>query len=99
MVIIRILELEEDGDKVLAKNELPCPKFATLSVTGKSEVSEVTLCIRWKTSALRDPDKSTIYLSLQGLTNPDNETEGAATPQWRRLHSNLGRLLLLSWQI
>ena len=82
MAIIRLLELEEDAEKVLAKNELPCPKFATWSVTGKSEVSEVTLLIRRKTPALRDPDNSTIYLSLQGLqglTNTVNETEGAAT--------------------
>jgi hypothetical protein len=78
VAIIRLLELEEDGDKVLAKNELPCPKFATPSVTGKSEASEVTMFIRRKTPALRDPDKSTIYLSLQGLTNTVNETEGAA---------------------
>jgi hypothetical protein len=79
VVIICILELEEDGDKVLAKNELLCPKFATRSVTGKSEASEVTLCIRWQTPALRDPDKSTIYLSLQGLTNTVNVMERAAT--------------------
>ena len=78
MVIVRILELKEDGDKMLAKNELPCPMFATRSFTGKCEASEVKLCIRWKTSALRDPDKSTIYLSLQGLTNTVNETKGAA---------------------
>jgi hypothetical protein len=77
-VVIRIFELEEDEDKVLAKDELPCPKFETRSVTGKSEASEVTLCIRWKKPALRYPDKSTIYLSLQGLTNTVNETEGAA---------------------
>ena len=79
MVIIFILELGEDGNKVLAKDELPCPMFATRSGTGKSEASKVTLCIRWKTPALRHPDKSTIYLSLQGLANTVNETEGAAT--------------------
>ena len=78
MVIIRLLELEEDGDKVLTKNELPCPKFAKWSVTGKSEASEVTLRLPWKTPALRDPDKSTIFLAPQGLTNTVNETEGVA---------------------
>ena len=61
MVIIRLLELEEDGDKVLTKNELPCPRLATWSVTGRSEASEVTFCIRWKTPALWDPDKSKIF--------------------------------------
>ena len=79
MVIIRLLEREEDGDKLLTKNELPCPKFATWSVTGKSEASEVTLRIQWNTPAVRDPDKSTIFLAPQGLTNTVNETEGVAT--------------------
>lgn len=63
---------------MLTKNELPCPKFATWSVTGTPEASEITLRIRWKTPYLRDPDKSTIFLAPQGLTNTANETEGVA---------------------
>lgn len=70
--IIRLLELEEEGDKELAKKQYEYRALSSQrgrSVTGRYEASEVTLVIRWKTPALRDPDKSTIYLPPQGPAN------------------------------